>query len=107
MTEIPFWFTDKEYIMGYTNTLRLLFFFTEVQDSIGFQSVYKGGGETRESNIAWYKLPKTTSIQGIHNSNNGSPAKVYYDLLGRRQEGLRKGINLIRKEDGSVEKVIQ
>ena len=107
MTEIPYWYTDKEYILGYTNTLRLLFFFTEVQDSIGFQSVYKGGGETRDSAISWYKIPKNTSVRNLYDSHNGIPAKAYYDLLGRRQNGLRKGPNLIRKENGSIEKIIQ
>ncbi|MCR5159614.1 MAG: hypothetical protein K6D37_10885, partial [Prevotella sp.] len=58
MTEIPYYYYD-DYINCYTQTLRQIYFMTNIADSIGFQSVYHGGGETRYSDIAWFKPEKT------------------------------------------------
>ena len=62
MTEIPHSYSDG-YIAAYTNIVRQIYFLTNVADSIGFQSIYKGGGETRYSDIAWYKPEKTVDSE--------------------------------------------
>lgn len=106
MTEIPFYFTDNYGITVQSDILRLIAFFTEVQDSIGFQTIYYGGDERHASAIEWYYPNGTDGIGKVATGGVGG-AKAFYDVAGRRQEGLRKGINIVRKEDGSVVKVLR
>ncbi len=106
MTEIPFYFTDNYGITVQSDILRLIAFFTEIQDSIGFQTIYYGGGERHASTICWYYPNGTDGIGQVKNSRTLG-AEAYYDISGRRLNGLRKGLNIVRKEDGSVVKVMK
>ena len=64
MEEIPYGFEDADFANGVV-MLRM-----EHADwkKIGLQSIYKGGGETHESEIVWYNIPwpiKTTLPEGM------------------------------------------
>lgn len=53
MTEIPLELSTYD-ILQYSPSLRLIFFYQDVAERIGFQSVYYGGDERHESDITWY-----------------------------------------------------
>ncbi len=99
MEEIPFRFNDgNRYILEGAYAIYL---FQSGFDRIGVQSIYRGGGEERRSDISYYSL---TAV-------NGLPADVpatamRFDLSGRRVSARHKGVTISRMSDGSIRKHI-
>ena len=82
-----------------------VYFYFAVFDSLGVQSIYRGGGEEHRSDIVWISYDKATGIQQpIRDNRSEVVAAEYYDLAGRRIEGPSKGVVIKRERlaDGSV-----
>lgn len=104
MTEIPYSFSD-DYDITMDGTERNVSFFRTDFSRLGVQSIYKGGGETRRSDIVY---ATTTGINGV----SGDASKVvkgivYTDLSGRRVANPAKGIYIktTTYADGNVRNV--
>lgn len=54
MTEIPFGFSENYDF--YTDQIYLNGLYSSAWNKIGIKSIYKGGGETRETEIQWYTI---------------------------------------------------
>lgn len=88
MTDVPYEYGDNIHFTHYGATHGFYFYRTDVT-KWGVQSVYRGGGEERVSNIVWVDVPGT----GISSVTTDEAAKVeYYDLQGRRVSNPTKGI---------------
>lgn len=115
MAEIPYGFTDPQsdiYLSFYT------IYFQPVKN-VGLQTIYRGAGEERRSNIVYYDIKTSqiytqpdpeTGIGEIENDGmvNGQPVKAqYYDLSGRSVPEGTRGllIKRVTKADGSVRNV--
>lgn len=66
-----------------------------------------------EMNVSYTKLPirpvaKGTSsdLRGIKLSSNDNSQDNIYDMKGQKQNGLKKGINIIKCKDGSTKKIV-
>lgn len=60
---------------------------------LGVQSIYRGGGEERRSEIAWYDVETYFELNGIRPVNASGSADQLYDLQGRRLSGTpRRGL---------------
>ncbi|MBR0488865.1 MAG: hypothetical protein IJJ68_01495 [Prevotella sp.] len=59
---------------------------------IGVKSIYKGGGETHESDIVWMA---TTGIRTLVNDQWSMVNAPIYNLAGQRLNAPKKGINII------------
>lgn len=63
MTEIPFDFTD-EWDFAVNGTIHTIYFFNGGAEAYGLQAIYRGGGEEKRSDIAWYEMQELfTDIQ--------------------------------------------
>lgn len=71
-------------------------------EDYGVQTIYYGGGERRTSDIVW--LNGTTV--GIGQLKAEEQSAEVYDLMGRKQAGIKQGLNLIMK-DGKTMKVLR
>ena len=100
LSEIPYTWTDA--VSDFSNE-RVNFYYGHV-DRLGLQSIYRGGGEERRSNIFFWG-------EGIFNVGISDAAEQsqavstsLYDLMGRRIESPARGITLmsVRRADGSV-----
>lgn len=60
LTEIPYKFSDGNYI--YENTIYLKMKEHNSWVKVGLQTIYNGGGEKHESEITWYEIPWYTYI---------------------------------------------
>lgn len=60
--------------------------------SVGVQTVYKGGGEERVSDIVWFELnnSSTTGIGALEQSNNVLSVK-FFNLQGQQVESPQRG----------------
>lgn len=101
MTDVPYFFTDNWdlYVSGVSHTV---YYYMEGFDTIGFQSVYTGGGETNKSEIITFDAAAASIKQAI--ANHGDITGVSYtDLSGRMVETPAKGIYVktIRFADGT------
>ncbi len=110
MTEVPYNFTDLWDInIGPRDTRRGIALYTDDYEKLGVQVIYKGGGETRTSDIVYYEEETT----GISNPavEAGSDARItdtfYTDLSGRRVSSPAKGIYLktVKRADGTSKTV--
>lgn len=63
MTEVPFNYTDNwDFVVNGTN--RNIYYFNGGAEAYGVQAIYRGAGEERRSEIAWYETPSLfTDIQ--------------------------------------------
>ena len=68
-------------------------------DDYGVQSIYYGGGVRTTSDIVWLD----GSITGIDNLHATQQSTQVFDLMGRSQRGVQKGLNLIIK-NGQTQK---
>lgn len=111
MTDVPYYFTDNYAIVPQTETARMVYLFTDVSDSIGFRQIYTVDDVRNESAILWYNVKtQTTSVTGIRSITHTEVLprrQEIYDVSGRRLGAMRKGLNIVRKADGSVTKVIR
>lgn len=106
MTEIPAQFTDSTDIL-YSNALHYNYLYSTGFKKIGVKVIYAGGGETHESEIAWYYI-EDSGIKGTDAANNGGVKSVsYIDLSGRRVVNPGSGIFIksVKYADGSVKNV--
>jgi hypothetical protein len=108
MTEIPYDFTDDNYILR--KRVSLLQTDDELQSwkKIGIQSIYRGGDVENKTEVNWYDLEKYWEITGIQVVNPVARSAEFFDLQGRIAGPLSKGlfIKQIRRLDGSI-KVIK
>jgi len=114
MTEIPYMFNDAEnyYIQAYGDE-HYVYLLTDAEEidtwyRLGVKSIYYGGGEVNESEIAWYTIKEyPTSVTGISEIAAEDEGSVYYDAMGRRTNSQAKGLLLkqVRMADGSVKTV--
>jgi hypothetical protein len=114
MTEIPYMFNDAEnyYIQAYGD-VHYVYLLTDAEEidtwyRLGVKSIYYGGGEVNESEIAWYTIKEyPTSVTGISEIAAEDEGSVYYDAMGRRTNSQAKGLLLkqVRMADGSVKTV--
>ena len=89
MTDIPYGFSNGIFSFVSTNNLHSFRINDRSVTLWGVQSVYKGGGEERASDIIWVDMSGT----GITSVTADEAAKVeYYDLQGRRVDNPAKGI---------------
>lgn len=65
---------------------------------LGVQSIYRGGSETRKSEIAWYDVEAYLELNGINTPQIGSGQHDVYDMQGRRVHKAAKGIYIIGGE---------
>lgn len=104
LTDIPYGYSDGWDIISQGDAKGFYFFIVEF-DSIGFQSLYTGGGETHRSNIVWFNPNATpTSVKGIEETGQAVSDTAWYDLSGRRIAAPRqKGIFIreVTYADGS------
>lgn len=104
---VPYNFNDGHdfYIAG-----SAVYYYDDVKDAdkVGVQSVYTGGNETHESEIAWFDI--RASLTGV-NAAEAVESKVvsesYTDLQGRKVSPSTKGVLLktTRMSDGTVKTV--
>ncbi|MCI6160382.1 MAG: hypothetical protein MR681_03470 [Prevotella sp.] len=101
MTDVPVDFTDGDYFFA-KDDKRMCYAFVENCQRVGIQMVYKGGNETRRSDIVWCDNPST----GISAPTAHSVVStIYYDLSGRRLSQPTKGVSIRRiiYSDGNQE----
>lgn len=100
MTDIPMDFADAWDLYITSPSERMLYFYFDGFDTIGVQSTYTGGGETRKSSIA------TLNVTAINNTAGGNSVKsvVYHDMAGRTVNAAAKGmlIKTATMADGTV-----
>jgi len=103
MSTIPYNFGDgfDIYLAGSG-----IYFYDDVKDAtfVGAQTIYTGGGETKESEITWFDIK--AAINGIDSAKETAVTPVstiYTDLQGRLVNADAKGIILktIRMSDGT------
>lgn len=93
MTEVPYYFTD-DMDFSMQDGEHVLYFYEQGFNRLGVQSIYRGGGERRVSNIVY------TQPSGINGVNAGSKAvsTEVYDLSGRRVTTPQHGIYILRQK---------
>ena len=62
---------------------------------LGVQSIYRGGGETRKSEIAWYDVEAYLEVNGIAAPQISNRQHTVYDMQGRRVSNAAKGIYIV------------
>ncbi|MDO4161080.1 MAG: hypothetical protein Q4D41_11540 [Prevotellaceae bacterium] len=109
LTDVPVNYTDgwDLYVSGTTHTLYL---WTTGFEKIGVQTIYKGGDETRKSNIVYYNVETgdiTTGIKSVEGTNGDVKSVKYIDLSGRMVSNPDKGIYIksITYSDGTTKNV--
>lgn len=104
LTEIPYDFTDNNYVQR--KRVALLQSSEELQSwkKIGIQSIYRGAGDEKRSEIGWYPLDEYWKTLGVNNVSNEVVGVEYYDLRGRKVDSFSKGIFVkqIRTSDGLI-----
>ena len=104
LTEIPYSFTDNETISR--NRIALLQPDEELRSwaKIGVQSIYRGAGEERKSEVFWYELSKYWADGIVEVAENEPVGTMFFDLQGRQADTLAKGllIQQVRMSDGTV-----
>ena len=106
MTEVPY-LLDAYGYDGYTAIGQggaYIAFYETAADAYGVQSVYYGGGERKESNIAWYEVIDDSGVKNVSAGN--CKVSAIYGIDGTRRAATVNGINIIRMSDGSVRKVM-
>lgn len=91
LTDIPVSYNDGDYFFLKGN-LRMFYAYVKDFKRVGIQMIYKGGGETKRSEIVW-----CDNAAGITDCTADSKVKIeYYDLCGRRLLQPTKGICISR-----------
>ena len=91
MTEIPYNFTDGHDIEVNGQRINLYHGNRSEWERIGVVSIYRGGGETNESSIYWYKLKDIVNIEEAAIANGEENSDIY-NLQGIRMKTAPKGI---------------
>lgn len=86
------------------NVHQVYFYFADF-DSLGVQSIYRGGGEEHRSNIVWISYDKALGITNPQSEGNSATIGTeYFDITGRKISRPVQGL-VIRKDhraDGTV-----
>ena len=93
-TEIPYSLNDNEtYFLQKDGDVHVLFLLQGLDvikswQKIGVKSIYKGGNETHESEVAWFDIQAYLAETGIQKVEYGTlkSEDAVYDLQGRRIE---------------------
>ena len=106
MTLVPYNYYDYDFYMGGS----AVFFYDDVKDAdkVGVQSVYTGGNETHESEIAWFDIKAyLTGVNTTESVESKAVSESYTDLQGRKVSSSTKGLMLktTRMSDGTVKTV--
>ena len=91
MTDVPYGYDDGYDFMfrGSSNTF---YFYQPAEKNVGVQTVYKGGGEVRRSNIVWMTNEAAAVDRTVADCQ---PQSVeYFDLQGRCVAAPSKGLYL-------------
>ena len=109
-SEIPYSFSDgvQEWtIMPFFNEFNLLFMDSS-WTRIGVKAIYKEGGKSLETPVAWSNEPAPNwpevSVESIVADTEGDAE--YYDLTGRRVENPSNGIFIVKFANGKVAKKV-
>lgn len=92
LDEIPYTF-DDDYDLDFYQGEFWISFFADGMDKIGLQSVYRGGDEEHESEIAWYQMTED-GIRLVGTTPAEASAKTY-DLQGRLVKNAGKGLYIV------------
>ncbi len=112
MTDIPYSFSDTEYdIFLSTSTKKSnIYFYDQGYDKIGVQSIYRGGGEERRSNVVYVNRPQS-GINDVNADVREVKSVSYYNVAGQQIAEPTTGVCIKRVQyaDGttSTEKVIK
>jgi hypothetical protein len=88
-TDIPYTMDDEWNFYVYGDTHRV-YFYTGDFTKMGVQVIYKGGGETRKSNIVYLVVD---GIQNVSASDSGNVKGIsYFDLSGRKIANPVRGL---------------
>jgi hypothetical protein len=88
-TDIPYAMDDEWNFYVYGDTHRV-YFYTGDFTKMGVQVIYKGGGETRKSNIVYLVVD---GIQNVSASDSGNVKGIsYFDLSGRKIANPVRGL---------------
>ncbi|MBR6339234.1 MAG: hypothetical protein IKR63_03780 [Alloprevotella sp.] len=90
--EIPYTF-DDDYDLDFYQGEFWISYFADGMDKIGIQSVYRGGDEEHESEIAWYQMTED-GIRLVGTTPAEASAKTY-DLQGRLVKNAGKGLYIV------------
>lgn len=104
MTELPYSFTDN-FDISVTEYGHTVYLFNGGYDRVGVQSIYRGAGEERRSDIGWSDGEVTDGIAAANATATTAPA-ARYDLQGRRISKPTRGISIVRMADGTVRKQV-
>lgn len=104
MTDIPYGFNNGIASISSYNNSHYFNIYDPGVTLCGVQSVYKGGGEERVSDIIWVDMSGT----GITSVTADEAAKVeYYDLQGRHVDNPAKGIFIKKTTTANGTKTIK
>ena len=100
MTEIPYTYTDEA---GDFSSERAYFRGGELE-RIGVQSIYRGGGEVRRSNIFFYDEGIVVGVNTPQSATAQKAESTLFDLTGRTATAGAKGLYVerLRMADGTV-----
>lgn len=104
MTNVPLNFADN-YDIYLTGTLHNVYFYSTGFSKIGVQVTYTGGGETHQSDIAWFDAAGIS--QTMISGNDAVKGVSYFDLSGRKVSTPANGVFIksMKLADGSVKNV--
>ena len=96
--------TTKHRIVGYGQMTNgnVLTIDVEGQGNIAFDNVIFS---TIDAKSVKFQLGGTTGINAVNEANQNS--NIFYDLGGKMMKGLKKGLNIIRSNDGTTKKVVK
>ena len=93
MDEFPAGYNDGYDMAPLDENIHQVYYYFADFDSLGVQSIYRGGGQERRSNIVWISYGKATGVKSPVAGGNAAVARVeYFDLAGRRLERPAKGL---------------
>ena len=96
--------TTKHRIVGYGQMTNgnVLTIDVEGQGNIAFDNVIFS---TIDAKSVKFQLGGTTGINAVNEANQNS--NIFYDLGGKMMKGMKKGLNIIRSNDGTTKKVVK
>ena len=93
-TEMPFLFNSDDFDINPEASYVMFYAPTDNIDRIGIKSIYRGGGETHETEIDWYTIEHEYET-GLISLAKQSDAKVIYNLAGQRVAKTTKGLYIV------------
>lgn len=103
MTEVPYSFTDMIDFFIYEGE-HTVYYYIDTPYRIGVEAIYRGGGEERRSQRVYFNYAETDGIKAPNGGQDGQAE--WFDLQGRPLNAPQHGLNIMRKADGTVRKVM-